>query len=64
MTRRIMIAGAIARHPLGGAGNTWAFLQYVLGFQRLGFETYYVEHLAPEDCMALRWWRLEGSTKQ
>jgi hypothetical protein len=55
MTRRIMIAGAIARHPLGGGGNTWAFLQYVLGFQRLGFDTYYVEHLGAEDCVDNDW---------
>jgi hypothetical protein len=55
MTRRIMIAGAIARHPLGGGGNTWAFLQYVLGFRRLGFDTYYIEHLAPEDCVDDEW---------
>jgi hypothetical protein len=45
MATRIMIAGAIASHPLGGAGNAWAFLQYVLGFRALGFETYYVEHI-------------------
>lgn len=50
-----MIAGAIARHPLGGAGNTWAFLQYVLGFERLGFETYYVEHLSKEECFDEHW---------
>ena len=51
MPKRVMIAGAIACHPLGGAGNTWAFLQYVLGFRRLGFDTYYVEHLKTEDCI-------------
>lgn len=45
MAKRIMIAGALAHHPLGGAGYAWAFLQYVLGFRRLGFETYYVEHI-------------------
>jgi len=55
MTRRVVIAGAIARHPVGGGGNTWAFLQYVFGFQRLGFDTYYVEHLAPEDCVDDEW---------
>jgi len=50
-----MIAGAIAHHPLGGAGNTWAFLQYVLGFRRLGFETYYVEHVTGGDCFDDAW---------
>ena len=55
MPSRVMIAGAIAHHPLGGAGNTWAFLQYVLGFRRLGFETYYVEHVAGGECFDDAW---------
>lgn len=55
MPKRIMIAGAIAHHPLGGAGNAWAFLQYVLGFRRLGFETYYVEHIDPKSCIDTDW---------
>jgi|SRR5579862_966709 len=55
MPRRIMIAGALAQHPLGGAGNAWAFLQYVLGFRRLGFDTYYVEHIAADKCIDDAW---------
>ncbi len=55
MAKRIMIAGAIAQHPLGGAGNTWAFLQYVLGFRRLGFDTYYVEHIDAQHCIDDAW---------
>ncbi len=51
MAKRIIVAGSIESHPLAGAGNTWAFLQYVLGFRRLGFETYYVEQLNPLDCI-------------
>jgi hypothetical protein len=51
MATRIMISGAIARHPLYGGGNSWAFLQYVLGFRNLGFDVYYVEQLNPEDCV-------------
>src|SRR5687767_2865066 len=51
MAKRIIVAGSIESHPLAGAGNTWAFLQYVLGFRRLGFETYYVEQLDPRDCI-------------
>lgn len=50
-----MISGAIACHPLGGAGNSWAFLQYVLGFRNLGFETYYIEQLNAEDCVDDEW---------
>ena len=55
MAKRIMIAGAIASHPLGGAGNAWAFLQYVLGFRELGFETYYVEHIDAARCIDDDW---------
>jgi hypothetical protein len=51
MAKRIMISGAIACHPFFTAGNSWAFLQYVLGFRSLGFETYYVEHLRSKDCV-------------
>jgi len=53
--KRIMIAGAIAHHPLGGAGYAWAFLQYVLGFRRLGLETYYVEHIEEQHCVGDDW---------
>jgi hypothetical protein len=31
------------------AGNTWAFLQYVVGLSRLGVETYWVDHQAKLD---------------
>jgi hypothetical protein len=55
MAKRVIVAGAIETHPLSGAGNTWAFLQYVLGFRRLGFETYYVEELDPQDCIDDNW---------
>lgn len=51
MPKRIMVSGAIACHPLYGAGNSWAFLQYVLGLRNLGFETYYVEELNSQDCV-------------
>jgi hypothetical protein len=53
--KRIMISGAIASHPLFGGGNSWAFLQYILGFRSLGFETYYVEHLRSQDCVDGDW---------
>jgi hypothetical protein len=31
------------------AGNTWAFLQYVVGLDRLGVETFWVDHQARLD---------------
>jgi hypothetical protein len=59
MPQRILIAGAISSHPLYGAGNSWAFLQYLLGFRRLGIETYYIEELDPEDTIDECWNRAE-----
>lgn len=59
MIKRILISGAIASHPLCGAGNTWAFLQYVLGLRSLGFEVYYVEHLAADQCIDDQWNRVD-----
>jgi hypothetical protein len=43
MAKRVLFSGSIAGHPLGYGGNTWAFLQWLLGFRRLGFDVYYVE---------------------
>ena len=51
MSKRIMIAGCIAGAGPGYGGNTWAFLQYILGLRRLGFDIYYVEQIADEKCV-------------
>jgi hypothetical protein len=37
----IVVLGAITRYPV--AGIVWLTIQYVLGFQRLGYDCYYVE---------------------
>jgi hypothetical protein len=39
---RVIVTGLIAQHPLLG-GMTWHYLQYVLGFQRLGHDVLYLE---------------------
>jgi hypothetical protein len=51
MSKRIMISGCIAGAGPGYGGNTWAFLQYILGFLRLGFEVYYVETIGTDKCV-------------
>ena len=38
---RIVVLGIFTQMPV--AGPAWEVLQYVLGFERLGYETYYVE---------------------
>src|SRR6476620_3546742 len=48
---RIAIAGCIAQKA-HNAGHTWQFLQYLLGFKRLGWEVLLLdslEHVAGDD---------------
>lgn len=44
---RIAIAGAVAQKP-GAAGHAWQFLQYLLGFRRLGFDVMLLDSLQGE----------------
>ena len=42
MTRkRLVLAGIVGRYPVGGV--TWCALQYIAGFQRLGYDVFYLE---------------------
>jgi hypothetical protein len=50
MGETIIIAGSVAQRPWQG-GLTWVFLQYVLGFRRLGFDVVFVDRLEPEMCI-------------
>jgi hypothetical protein len=46
---KIVVAGYMVRHPVGG--NVWAYLHYVLGLHRLGHEVVYVEESGwPNSC--------------
>ncbi len=58
MALRIVVAGALAHTPIRAGGYVWAFLQYVLGFRRLGCEVLYVEHLDAKDCVDPTWQRV------
>jgi hypothetical protein len=49
-TRRhsaIAIGGALAQRP-GIGGHAWVFLQYLLGFRRLGWNVLFLDRLEPE----------------
>jgi hypothetical protein len=46
----IVVSGALANKPCNG-GNAWSRLSWVQGWQRLGFEVYFVEQIAPSDCL-------------
>jgi hypothetical protein len=39
--KRIVVLGVMSKHPV--AGVVWQTLHYLVGFERLGYETYYVE---------------------
>lgn len=49
MAGRIVIAGSIAQKP-HLAGHTWQFLQYLLGFRRLGWDVLFVDRLEDATC--------------
>lgn len=51
MPRRIVIGVGIASYPLHAAGNTWAFLQWVLGFRAAGWDVWMVEDIASVKCI-------------
>ncbi len=50
MRETIIVAGSLAQRPYIG-GHTWVFLQYLLGFQRLGWDVLFVDRLEPEMCV-------------
>jgi hypothetical protein len=47
--KSIVIAGSIAQKP-GRGGHTWVFLQYLLGFRKLGWDVLFLDRLEPEMC--------------
>lgn len=49
MSKTIVLAGALAQQPRLG-GHAWVFLQYLLGFRRLGYDVVFVDRLEPEMC--------------
>lgn len=50
MAETIVIAGSLAQRPLHG-GHTWVFLQYLLGFKRLGWDVLFLDRLDQEMCV-------------
>src|SRR5437870_7256883 len=43
----LLVSGMVAADPYQG-GATWAVLQYVLGFRRLGYDVFFVEPIPAE----------------
>src|SRR5437763_899990 len=50
MAETIVIAGSLAQKPHHG-GHTWVFLQYLLGFRRLGWDVLFLDALDPARCV-------------
>jgi hypothetical protein len=50
MRETIIVAGSLAQKPWRG-GHAWVFLQYLLGFRRLGFDVHFVDRLEPGMCV-------------
>src|SRR5437588_6115966 len=50
MKERIVVAGSLAQLPERG-GHTWVFLQYLLGFRRLGWDVTFVDWAHPSMCV-------------
>jgi hypothetical protein len=46
----VVVAGALAQRPSRG-GHAWVFLQYLLGFRRLGFDVLFLDRLEPDTCV-------------
>jgi hypothetical protein len=47
MPELVAVAGSLAQRPARG-GHAWVFLQYLLGFRRLGYEVLFLDRLAAE----------------
>jgi len=50
MADTIVVTGSLAQKP-GQAGHTWQFLQYLLGFRRLGWDVLFLDQLEPSMCV-------------
>ncbi|HKF82945.1 MAG TPA: hypothetical protein VKB23_08305 [Solirubrobacterales bacterium] len=47
MRETVAVAGSLAQRP-GRGGHAWVFLQYLLGFRRLGYDVLFLDRLAAE----------------
>jgi hypothetical protein len=48
--KTIVVAGALANKPYNG-GEAWVRLSWLLGFKKLGFQVYFIEQIAGENCL-------------
>lgn len=55
MPRKVLIGVGIAAYPISGAGISWLYLQWALGFRELGWEVHLVENLRADMCIDNNW---------
>jgi hypothetical protein len=55
MTQKVVLGVGIASHPVAAGGNSWLFLQWVLGFRDLGWDVWCVEQVRSTSCIDPRW---------
>lgn len=48
--KSIVLAGSLAQKP-GRGGHTWVFLQYLLGFRKLGWDVLFLDRLDRDMCI-------------
>jgi hypothetical protein len=53
MRGTVVVAGSVAQRP-GQGGHAWVFLQYLLGFRRLGWNVLFLDRLEPKMCRDAR----------
>lgn len=51
MAKKVVIGVGIASYPVAAAGNTWAFLQWALGFRAAGWDVWLVEEIRSDKCI-------------
>jgi hypothetical protein len=56
---KIVIAVGIAGHPVAAAGNSWAFLQWVLGFREAGWDVWMVEGMSSDKLIDRQWQKVD-----
>jgi hypothetical protein len=54
MPELVAVAGSVAQRP-GRGGHAWVFLQYLLGFRRLGYEVLFLDRLTPAMSSGEEW---------
>jgi len=59
--KKIVLLGMMTKMPVPGV--VWQYIHYLVGFQRLGYDVYYIEQHARTPSMFMQTQQCDGSTK-